>query len=231
MAKKAPKRKLPAATSALASTETAIDLSYIADERMRVLAVPVEGLKLDPRNARQHDERSISGIAASLREFGIRKPVVVRRDTGVVIAGNGSIQAAQLNGWTHYPVVYVDDDDRTATSFAIADNRTAELSTWDQEQLAALLQEVDTVDDELRRVFDDLAAELPELTEAAAASAESALTGADGGKKSRASGESPTPGALPDKFQIIITCNDEAHQTELLARFKEEGFTCRALIS
>lgn len=232
MPKKVPKRKSPAATSAQTSAPAvpAVDLNYVA-EGLRPLAVPVADLVLDPRNARDHDERSVSAIAASLREFGIRKPVIVRRDTRVVIAGNGSIQAAKLNGWTHYPVILVDDDDRTATKFAIADNRTAELSTWNQDQLAALLNEVEADDDELRRVFDDLAAELPSLTEAAAAGADAALAQTGSGRKGRSSGSTGSTQSSPDKFQILVVCTDEAHQTELLQRFNDEGLQCRALVS
>jgi hypothetical protein len=32
-------------------------------------------------------------------------------------------------------------------------------------------------------------------------------------------------------FRVIVDCLDEAHQTELLDRFKQEGLKCRALIS
>lgn len=228
MAKTGQKRKLPSSASAATSAPAVptVDLSYIA-EGLRPLAVPVSDLVLDPRNARDHGEGSISGIAASLREFGIRKPAVVRRATRVVIAGNGSIQAARLNGWTHYPVVLVDDDDRTATKFAIADNRTAELSAWNQEQLSALLSEVEADDDELRRVFDDLAAELPGLAEAAAASAQQALS-------ESAPDATASPGIVgresKAKWQIVIQCKDQEDQKRLLQRFTDEGlqFTAKS---
>jgi hypothetical protein len=36
---------------------------------------------------------------------------------------------------------------------------------------------------------------------------------------------------LPLVYQVLIMCKDEAHQTELLERFKEEGFAVKALIT
>jgi hypothetical protein len=37
--------------------------------------------------------------------------------------------------------------------------------------------------------------------------------------------------SIPEQFLILITCRDEKHQVELLARFQDEGQECKALIS
>jgi DNA modification methylase len=120
------------------------DLSYIA-EPLRALAVPIERLRTDPANARKHPERNIEAIKASLARYGQRKPLVVNKETGIIEAGNATWEAARALGWTHLAVVYVRDDPTTASGYAIADNRTAELALWDEETLArqlAALQEV-----------------------------------------------------------------------------------------
>lgn len=104
------------------------------------LATPVTSLYLDAQNARAHGERSISAIAASLTEFGQQKPIVALKN-GVVIAGNGTLTAAQQLGWTHVAAVRFEDAAK-ARAFAIADNRTAELSEWDPKVLAATLDEL-----------------------------------------------------------------------------------------
>lgn len=49
--------------------------------------------------------------------------MVARKDSGVVIAGNGTLKAALALGWQHLAAVYVDMDAATAAGFAIADNR------------------------------------------------------------------------------------------------------------
>ena len=104
-------------------------------EGLRPLAVSVTELKFDPENAMKHGEENLDAIKGSLESYGQRKPVVVNRRTGFVEAGNGTLAAALALGWTHLAALYVDDDDDTATGYAIADNRTAQLSTWVKEKL------------------------------------------------------------------------------------------------
>ena len=146
---------------------TAPDLSHIA-EQLRPLAVPITDLTVDPANARRHPERNLSAIEASLRVYGQRKPIVVRREGMVVEAGNGTLAAARLLRWTHLAAVVVDDDPVTATGYAISDNRTAELAEWDDEVLGRLLgelraeevdlQELGWSDEDLDNLLSDLEA-------------------------------------------------------------------------
>ena len=106
------------------------------------LATPIDAMHLDPVNARTgHD---VERIAASLDQYGQRKPVVVNRsEADKVEAGNGTWQGAKRLGWTHVAAVFVEDDPMTAVGYAIADNRTAELSRWDLETLETLLGSID----------------------------------------------------------------------------------------
>jgi hypothetical protein len=118
-------------------------------EKLRALLDPIESLRLDEKNARLHDNRSITAVRASLTRFGQRKPIVVR--DGVVIAGNGTLQAARLEGWTHIATVDADGlTDEQVRAYAIADNRTAELSSWDygvlHAEMAALSADIPTID-------------------------------------------------------------------------------------
>jgi DNA modification methylase len=109
-------------------------------ESLRPLAVAVNSVKPDPANVRLHDERNIVTIKSSLQRYGQRKPIVVNRRTGLVEAGSGTLDAARALGWSHVAVVFVDDDPTTATGYAIADNRTAELAEWNDAALAQVLQ-------------------------------------------------------------------------------------------
>ena len=121
-------------------------LSYYSKETnvispdLEHLAVAISSLKGEPRNARQHDERNLQALMGSLREFGQQKPVIALVD-GTVIAGNGTMEAAKRLEWTHLAVVRFADVEK-ARAFAIADNRTAELSSWDTEILAETLREL-----------------------------------------------------------------------------------------
>ena len=106
------------------------------------MKISIAQLSLDPKNARKHSARNLEAIAASLLKFGQRKPLVVHR--GVVLAGNGTLEAARSLGWTEIEVSEVpqDWDNDTAKAYALADNRTAELAEWDESELAKQLLEL-----------------------------------------------------------------------------------------
>lgn len=111
-------------------------------EDLAGLATPIDKLELLPGNPRRGD---VDAIARSLNQFGQRKPIVARRD-GTVIAGNHTLQAARQLDWSDVAVVWVDDDDVTAAAFALADNRTNDFGTYDEQLLAAMIGQV--LDDE-----------------------------------------------------------------------------------
>lgn len=100
-------------------------------------------LLLDPENARKHSQKNLDAIKASLTKFGQRKPIVINHK-GVILAGNGTVEAAKDLGWEHIDVAVVpaDWDEATARAYALADNRTAELAEWDENVLAKQLLEL-----------------------------------------------------------------------------------------
>jgi ParB family chromosome partitioning protein len=118
---------------------------------MKIDKVGVENLRLDSENARFHSDTSIAALAKSLELFGQRKPIVITSDNRVV-AGNGTLRAALLLGWDFVETVRVPDDwsPEKIKAFAISDNRTAELSEWDntvlREQLLELQEESFNID-------------------------------------------------------------------------------------
>lgn len=110
-------------------------------EPLRRLLVPLASLALDPSNLRLHDDKSFDAIATSLRRFGQQKPIVVDAG-GVVIAGNGTLEAARRLGWTHIAAVPSKLSGAERVAYSIADNRTAELSRWDTKALQAVLDAI-----------------------------------------------------------------------------------------
>lgn len=109
----------------------------IADD-LQPLARPIDTLHLLDGNPRRGD---VEAVARSYQRFGQRKPIVARRD-GTVIAGNHQLLAARSLGWTEIAVVYVDDDDLTASAFALADNRISDLGSYDETDLRSMLEDV-----------------------------------------------------------------------------------------
>jgi ParB-like chromosome segregation protein Spo0J len=113
---------------------------------MKIELVQVDVLSFDPNNARKHSDENLQAIAGSLERFGQRKPIVVTVDN-VVVAGNGTLEAARSLGWSKIDVVRVPADWSAdeVKAFALADNRTAELAEWDKDVLAVQLLDLEQV--------------------------------------------------------------------------------------
>ena len=65
-------------------------------------SIEIDKLTPDPANVRKHDARNLEAIMNSLATFGQRKPIVVAKGTEgqlVVMAGNGTLEAARSLGW------------------------------------------------------------------------------------------------------------------------------------
>lgn len=113
------------------------------DEILKVERRKIAELKNDPANARKHSPRNLKAIRDSLDVFEQQKPIVVD-SRGVVIAGNGTLEAARELGWEEIAVVVTDLDPAHAQAFGIADNRTAELAEWDTDVLGQLIEGMDS---------------------------------------------------------------------------------------
>ena len=109
---------------------------------IKKLAKPIEELVPLEGNPRRGD---VDAIAASYREFGQVKPIVVKDNedgTFTVIAGNHQLEAAKKLGWTEIAVIVLEADDDRAIAFALADNRTMELGYSEQSDIADLLNQI-----------------------------------------------------------------------------------------
>lgn len=111
---------------------------------MKIETLQIKDLTPDSHNARQHDEKNLKAIQGSLNQFGQRKPIVITED-GVIVAGNGTVEAAKRLGWLNIDAVKVPGDwtPDQIKAFALADNRTAELATWNTEVLSSQLLELE----------------------------------------------------------------------------------------
>lgn len=112
---------------------------------LKIESLPIDKLKFDPKNARKHSNINLAAIAESLKQFGQRKPIVITAEN-VIVAGNGTVEAARLLGLTDVDVVRVPKDWSAdqVKAFALADNRTAELADWNSEVLLEQLFELET---------------------------------------------------------------------------------------
>lgn len=118
------------------------DFDYIA-EPLREHVVRVDSVSKDPSNVREHPEKNKEAVKSSLREFGQRQVLVAREEQRTIEAGNLRLECARELGWSHVAVIFVDDDDLEAARYAIADNRSTDLGTWNNEGLSDILATLD----------------------------------------------------------------------------------------
>jgi ParB-like chromosome segregation protein Spo0J len=94
------------------------------------------------RNPRKNDH-AVDKVAAAIKEFGFRVPIVAKSD-GLVVDGHLRLKAAKKLGLTEIPVILADDmTDAQIQAFRLSVNKVAELADWDIDLLKVELQDLD----------------------------------------------------------------------------------------
>lgn len=188
--------------------------------QMRLARISVERLTHDPDNARARGPRAVEAIAKSLEAFGQQKPIVVT-EGGVVIAGNGTLDAAKLLGWEALECQVADLSPAQARAFAVADNRTAELAYWNDAQLLRALDAAQEAEMLEATGFDE--ADLDGIRRA--------LEGAEEDDPSigapSAGGDSESSGSTSQAFATTVVCHTE-EGAEAVRQFVQDGDLGRA---
>lgn len=109
---------------------------------MRIITKQVRDLIPYVKNAKKHDKRQIDNVAESLKKFGFVQPVVIDRDS-VIVIGHCRVLAAKKLKMEEVPCVCVDDlTPEQVDALRIVDNKSNE-SEWDMDILADVLPELD----------------------------------------------------------------------------------------
>jgi DNA modification methylase len=109
---------------------------------MQIKEIEVSKLIPYANNSRTHDDAQVAQLAASIKEFGFRNPILV--DGVGIIAGHGRLMAARKLGLDKVPTI--DCSDMTETqkkAYIIADNKLALNSGWDTNLLSLELEQLD----------------------------------------------------------------------------------------
>jgi site-specific DNA-methyltransferase (adenine-specific) len=113
----------------------------------------IDDLKSDHKNARRRTDRSSSLIAESLKRYGAARSIVIDED-GRILAGNGTVEGAKRAGIGKLRIIETEGDELIAVrrsgltedqkvGLALADNRSSDLSEWDNDMLRKLSEEHD----------------------------------------------------------------------------------------
>jgi DNA modification methylase len=109
---------------------------------LEILYRPIDELKPDPANPRQHSGKQIRQIGDSLKAFNFVVPVLIDGKDNI-IAGHGRVLASRAVGITEVPTICLDHlSPAQARAFMIADNRLTEIASWDDRLLAQQLKDL-----------------------------------------------------------------------------------------
>lgn len=109
---------------------------------IKIIEKKVADLVPYENNARINDG-AVEAVANSIKEFGIKNPIIIDRDN-VIVCGHTRIKACEKLGIEKVPCVVADDlTDEQIKAFRIADNSTAQIAEWDLEKLQAELENID----------------------------------------------------------------------------------------
>ena len=163
-------------------------------------------------NSRVHDEEQIIQICSSIKEFGFTNPVLIDEENGI-IAGHGRLVAAKkLNLKTVPCIVLAGLSEAQKKAYVISDNSIALNASWNMEMLSREVEALQAEDFDLNllgfdddfmvSLFDDLAAE-PEPE------------------------QKPNGEEYHEIFNILVECDNEAHQQEIYDELTQKGLKCR----
>jgi hypothetical protein len=160
-----------------------------------------------PYNFRRHPPQQRDALAASYSEVGFARSLLgFRRPDGRIQLIDGHLRR-DLDPEMEVTVELLDVNDDEARKLLLTIDPLAGLADADQEMLAELTR-ITEADSEVLDAFWKSLVDAPL-------------------ERNDAPGEM---GESPAQFLVLITCRDEAHQVELLARFESEGLECRALL-
>lgn len=107
---------------------------------------PIGRVKPYPNNARVIPSSAIEKVAASIRAFGWRQPIVVDTD-GVIVVGHVRLLSAQSMALTEVPVHIAHDlTPGQIKAYRLMDNRSHDEATWDMDLIGPELQSIRELD-------------------------------------------------------------------------------------
>lgn len=117
--------------------------------KLKVVYKPLQEIHPYEKNPRKNDD-AVQFVKNSIEKFGFKNPIIIDGD-GAIVAGHTRYKAAQELGLTEVPTITADDlTPEQIKAFRIADNKTAERASWDndilREELSDLLDDFDMTD-------------------------------------------------------------------------------------
>ena len=169
-------------------------------DKLKIEYVDINSIKPYNKNPRKNEE-AIPYVMESIKQFGFKNPVILDKNN-VIVAGHTRIESAKRLGITEIPCIYADDlTDEQIKAFRLADNKVGEIAEWDIDLLDTELDDILNID------MSDFGFDLD-------------LEDEDIERKDLSDKEF-------EKYEIIITCENELDLQKKYEKLEEEGYECR----
>ncbi|MGQ9576474.1 MAG: hypothetical protein ACUVUC_14270 [Thermoguttaceae bacterium] len=183
----------------------------IRDRIKQLRRVRADQLRPNPKNWRRHPQAQHDALRGVLAEIGYADALVARQlPDGSLELIDGHLRA-EVTPDQEVPVLVVDLDEQEAAKLLAVHDPLAQMAEADQDALADLLTEVQTENEAVQRLLDQM------------------LGGSERLLDGEAAPDPSQPAPLAEVFEVVVQCRDEAHQKELYARLTAEGLPCRLL--
>jgi hypothetical protein len=172
-------------------------------------------LRPHPNNWRTHPPAQQDALRGVLAEIGYAGALLARQlPDGALELIDGHLRA-ETTPEMEVPVLVVDLDEAEAAKLLALHDPLAGMAEANEEVLAELLAHVETENDAVQAMLDTMLD-----------SAEERL-GTEEEDQDVEMEETPT---VPEAFQVVVECRDEAQQQAVYVRLTGEGYACRLLI-
>lgn len=167
---------------------------------MEIIYKNIDELIPYKNNPRLNDE-AVEYVKNSIKEFGFKVPIVIDKDN-VIIAGHTRIKASKELGIKDIPCIIADDlTEEQVKAFRLVDNKVSEKSMWDYTKLD---EELDSILDIDMSMFDfNINTDDVEIERIDLSNKEF------------------------EKYEIIITCQNEIELEEKYNKLMKEGYECK----
>lgn len=183
----------------------------IRDRIKELRRVPAGQLRPNPRNWRVHTDSQRNALRGLLADVGYADALLARElPDGSLELVDGHLRA-ETTPDAVVPVLILDVDEEEAIKILLTHDPLSAMAEADQRQFDELLKTVhfehDDVTEMLQKVQQDTARAMQ----------------AFGVPSDRPEVD------IPESYQVVIECGDEAEQQSIYERMREEGFRCRVL--
>ncbi len=164
-------------------------------------------IKPYPKNPRKIEDKNLKALENSMEEFGVVEQLVWNEKTGHLCGGHQRLKILDKHKVDRVECTVVNIDEEKEKALIIALNSKTLTGDWEQEMLEELLNEIEQ---ENELIFDELLLEELRETEI--------ILGDD---------KDNNPIEF-ENYYVMIKCESESEQKELIERFNAEGLNVEA---